>query len=76
MKEIMSISSNNNRSAPEATDSGAPSAADSRKSAERARLAEALRANLRRRKAQKLDRGKQAGDDGEASATQGGSPSK
>ncbi|QBR70404.1 hypothetical protein CU048_02940 [Beijerinckiaceae bacterium] len=72
MKEIMSISGNNNRSAPKATDSEAQSAADSRKTAERARLAEALRANLRRRKAQKLDRGKQAGDDGEASTMQGG----
>jgi hypothetical protein len=46
-------------------------AASSRKAAERLRLAQALRANLGRRKAQKIDRKKQTGNAAESKAAQG-----
>jgi hypothetical protein len=67
-KKIMSFSGTDNRSSrdPENLDGSGP--VDSRKAAERDRLAEALRANLGRRKAQKRNRGKQA----EAGATKSG----
>ncbi|PNE12522.1 MAG: hypothetical protein CR217_03090 [Beijerinckiaceae bacterium] len=46
-------------------------AACSRKAAERLRLAQALRANLGRRKAQKIDRRKQTGNAAEIETAQG-----
>jgi hypothetical protein len=46
-------------------------AASSRKAAERLRLAQALRANLGRRKAQKTDQRKQTGNPAESKAAQG-----
>jgi hypothetical protein len=46
-------------------------AAGSRKAAERLRLAHALRANLGRRKAQKIDRRNQTGNAAESKTVQG-----
>ena len=70
---IMSLSGSNDRCG---SDGGNPllSGADgSRKAAERLRLAQALRANLGRRKAQKMDRRKQTGDTAESKTAQGDS---
>ena len=69
--KVMRLSGSNDRSAP---DGGGPvlsSAAGSRKDALRHRLAEALRANLGRRKEQKRDRMKQAGDAAQDATAQG-----
>jgi hypothetical protein len=55
-------------------DGGKPVVSDaacSRKAAERLRLAQALRANLGRRKAQKIDRRKQTGNAAESERAQG-----
>ena len=68
---IMSLSGSNDRCG---SDGGNPllSGADgSRKAAERLRLAQALRANLGRRKAQKIDRRKQTGNAAESETAQG-----
>jgi hypothetical protein len=65
-KKIMSFSGTDKRSSPDPEHLDGP--VDSRKAAERDRLAEALRANLGRRKAQKRNRGKQA----EGGATKSG----
>ncbi|MGA7384654.1 MAG: hypothetical protein WBW81_08210 [Methylocella sp.] len=67
----MSLSGSNDRPVPDGGNLVLPGAADSRKAAERLRLARALRANLGRRKAQKRDRSKQTGDAAESKTAQG-----
>jgi hypothetical protein len=68
--EIMSLSGSNDRPGPEGVNPVLSGAAGSRKAAERHRLAQALRANLGRRKAQKIDRRKQTGDAAESKTAQ------
>jgi hypothetical protein len=58
----MSLSGSNERPVPDGGNPVLPGAAGPRNAAVRQRLAQALRANLGRRKAQKIDRRKQAGD--------------
>jgi hypothetical protein len=67
----MSLSGSNDRPVPEGANPVLSSAASSRKAAERLRLAKALRANLGRRKAQKIDRRKLTGDAAESKTAQG-----
>jgi hypothetical protein len=67
----MSLSGSNGRPAPDSANPVSPEPASSRKAAERLRLAEALRANLGRRKAQKIDRRKQMGNAAESKPAQG-----
>ena len=67
----MSLSGSNDRPVPEGAHPVLSSAAGSRKAAERLRLAKALRANLGRRKAQKIDRRKLTGDLAESKTAQG-----
>ncbi|MGQ0446648.1 MAG: hypothetical protein ACT4O2_16400 [Beijerinckiaceae bacterium] len=65
------MSSSSDRPVP---DGGSPvlsGAAGSRKAAERLRLAQALRANLGRRKAQKIGRRNQTGNAAESKTVQG-----
>jgi hypothetical protein len=62
----MSLSCSNDRPVPEGGNPVLSGAADSRKAAERLRLAQALRANLGRRKAQKRERRKQTADAAES----------
>ena len=69
----MSLSGSNDRHVPEGENPALSGAAGSRKAAERLRLAQALRANLGRRKAQKMDRRKQTGDTAESKTAQGDS---
>ena len=57
---VMNLPGSSDRPVPDAGNPVLSGLADSRKAAERARLAQALRANLGRRKAQKIDRRKQA----------------
>jgi hypothetical protein len=67
----MSLSGSNDRPAPEGGNPVLSGAASSRKAVERLRLAQALRANLGRRKAQKRERRKQAADAAESKTAQG-----
>jgi hypothetical protein len=67
----MNLSGSNDRPVPDGGNPVLSGAAGSRKAAERLRLAQALRANLGRRKAQKIDRMKQAGDAAESETAQG-----
>jgi hypothetical protein len=68
----MSLSgSNNDRPVPEGGNPALSGAAGSRKAAERLRLAQALRANLGRRKAQKRERRKQTADAAESKTARG-----
>jgi len=67
----MSLSGSNDRPLPDGGNLVLSGAAGSRKAAERLRLARALRANLGRRKAQKIDRRKQTGDAAESKTAQG-----
>ena len=67
----MSLSGSNDRSVPEGGNPALSGAAGSRKAAERLRLAQALRANLGRRKAQMRERRKQTGDPAESKTAQG-----
>jgi hypothetical protein len=69
--EIMSLSGSNDRPVPEGANPVLSGAAGSRKAAERLRLAKALRANLGRRKAQKIDRRKLTGDAAESKTGRG-----
>ncbi|MGH6857812.1 MAG: hypothetical protein ACRECP_09305, partial [Methylocella sp.] len=64
--KVMSLSGSNDRPLPDAGNPVVSGAAGSGKAAERRRLAQALRANLGRRKAQKQDRMKQGGDAAES----------
>ena len=68
--KVMSLSGSNDRPGPEGVNPVLSGAAGSRKAAERHRLAQALRANLGRRKAQKIDRRKQTGDAAESKTAQ------
>jgi len=70
----MSLSGSNDRPVPDGGNPVLSGAAGLRKAAERLRLAQALRANLGRRKAQKMDRRKQTGDTAESKTAQGDSP--
>jgi hypothetical protein len=67
----MSLSGSNDRPVPEGGNPVLSGGAVSRKAAERLRLAKALRANLGRRKAQKIDRRKPTGDAAESKTAQG-----
>jgi len=67
----MSLSGSNDRPVPEGANPVLSGAAGSRKAAERLRLANALRANLGRRKAQKIDRRKLTGEATESKTAQG-----
>jgi hypothetical protein len=67
----MSLSGSNDRPVPEGGNLVLSGAASSRKAAERLRLAQALRANLGRRKAQKRERRKQAADAAESKTARG-----
>jgi hypothetical protein len=70
--KVMSLSgSNNDRPVPEGGNPALSGAAGSRKAAERLRLAQALRANLGRRKAQKRERRKQTADAAESKTARG-----
>jgi hypothetical protein len=69
--EAMSLSGSNDRPVPDGGNPVLSGAAGSCKAAERLRLAQALRANLGRRKAQKKDRRKQTGDAAERKTAQG-----
>jgi hypothetical protein len=62
----MSLSGSNDAPVPEAGNPALSGAASSRNAAERLRLAQALRANLGRRKAQKRERRKQTADAAES----------
>jgi hypothetical protein len=66
----MSLSGSNDRPVPEGGNSALPGAAGPRNAAARQRLAKALRANLGRRKAQKIDQRKQTGDAAESKTAQ------
>jgi hypothetical protein len=68
--KLMALSGSNDRFAPDGGNAVFPSAAGPRKAAEHRRLAEALRANLGRRKEQKRDRMKQARDGAESKTAQ------
>ncbi|MGB7965753.1 MAG: hypothetical protein WCF64_05945 [Methylocella sp.] len=68
----MSLSGSNDRPVPDGGNPNLSGAAGSRKAAERLRLAQALRANLGRRKAQKIERRKQTADAAESKTSQGG----
>jgi hypothetical protein len=67
----MSLSGSNDRPVPEGANPVLSGTAGSRKAAERLRLAKALRANLGRRKAQKIDRRKPTGDTAETAQGEG-----
>ncbi len=69
--KVMSLSGSNDRPVPDGGNPVLSGAAGSRKAAERLRLAQALRANLGRRKAQKINRRKQAGDSAESKTARG-----
>jgi hypothetical protein len=69
--KAMSFSGSNEWPVPDGGNLVLSGAAGSRKAAERLRLAQALRANLGRRKAQKKDRRKQTGDAAESKTAQG-----
>jgi hypothetical protein len=69
--EVMSLSGSNDRPDPDGGKPVLSGAAGSRKAAERLRLAQALRANLGRRKAQKVARRKHTGDAAEIKTAQG-----
>ena len=64
--KVMSLSGSNDRHVPEGENPALSGAAGSRKAAERLRLAQALRANLGRRKEQKRERRKQTADAAES----------
>ncbi|MGH6836748.1 MAG: hypothetical protein ACREC9_14685 [Methylocella sp.] len=67
----MSLSGSNDRPVPDGGNAVLSGAAASRKATERLRLARALRANLGRRKAQKIDRRKQTEVAAESKTAQG-----
>jgi len=67
----MSLSGSNDRPGPDGGNSALSGAAGPRNAAERLRLAQALRANLGRRKAQKRERRKQTADAAESKTAQG-----
>jgi hypothetical protein len=69
--KVMSLSGSNDRPVPDGGNPVLSGTAGSRKAAERLRLAQALRANLGRRKAQKIDRRKQAGVADESKTARG-----
>jgi hypothetical protein len=64
--KVMSLSGSNDRPVPDGGNSVLSGAAGPRNAAARQRLAQALRANLGRRKAQKRERRKQTGDAAES----------
>jgi hypothetical protein len=64
--KVMSLSGSNDRPKPDGGNPALSGAAGPRSAAARQRLAKALRANLVRRKAQKRERRKQAGDAAES----------
>jgi hypothetical protein len=67
----MSLSGSNDRPVEDGGNPVLPGAAGPRNAAERLRLAQALRANLGRRKAQKRERRKQTGDAAESETARG-----
>ncbi len=67
----MCLSGSEGWPAPESGSPVSPGAASPRNDAARQRLAKALRANLGRRKAQKIDRAKQAEDEAKSKPAQG-----
>jgi hypothetical protein len=67
----MNLSGSSDRSVPDGGNPVLSGAAGARKAAERLRLAQALRANLGRRKAQKIDRRNQTGTAAESKTDQG-----
>ena len=69
--KVMSLSGSNDRPAPDGGISALPRAAGSRNAADRLRLAQALRANLGRRKAQKIARRKETADAAEGKTAKG-----
>jgi hypothetical protein len=69
--KVMSLCGSNDRSVPEGGNPVLSGVAGSRKAAERLRLAQALRANLGRRKAQKRERRKQTADAAESKTARG-----
>jgi hypothetical protein len=72
----MSLSGSNDRPVPEGGNPVLSGAAGSRKAAERLRLAQALRANLGRRKAQKIDQRKQESKTARGEGAQNGASTK
>jgi len=69
--KVMSLSGSNDRPVPDGGNPVLSGAAGLRKAAEHLRLAQALRANLGRRKAQKIDRRNQTGNEAESKTAQG-----
>ena len=69
--KVMSLSGSNDRHVPEGENPALSGAAGSRKAAERLRLAQALRANLGRRKEQKRERRKQTAEAAESKTARG-----
>ncbi len=69
--EVISLADSNDQPDPDGGNPVMSGAAGSRKAAEHRRLAQALRANLGRRKAQKMARRKQTGDASESKTPRG-----
>ena len=69
--KVMSLSGSNDRPVPDGGNPVLSGAAGSRKATERLRLAQALRANLGRRKAQKIDRRIETGNAADSNTAQG-----
>ncbi|MGH6848371.1 MAG: hypothetical protein ACREC0_13325 [Methylocella sp.] len=67
----MNLSGSNDRPVPDGGNPALSGAAGSHKARARQRLADALRANLGRRKAQKIDRRNQTGNAAESKTAQG-----
>jgi hypothetical protein len=68
--KVMSLSGSNDRPLPDGGNPVLSGGAGPRNAAARQRLAQALRANLGRRKAQRRERGKQTGDAAESKTAQ------